>query len=209
MILTRRAVVTAGAALTGALLTRKAWAIQPDAMALGSPDAPIRLTEYASATCPYCAHFHEINWMDLKTNYVDRGLVHFTMREMLTPPPAVALGMFQTARSGDADAPEYFRRLAILFERQRAILGTGTMAGVRDALVALGSEWGLAADQVMSSLTDQTAVERIERSIAEAHQRGVTGTPAFFIDNERIEGQLFQTPDGMRTVLDARLASAG
>ena len=26
---------------------------------LGNPDAPVKIVEYASFTCPHCAHFHD------------------------------------------------------------------------------------------------------------------------------------------------------
>ena len=36
------------------------------------------MVEYASFTCPHCAHFHETVFFDLKKNYIDTGKVHFT-----------------------------------------------------------------------------------------------------------------------------------
>ena len=161
--------------------------------------------EFASATCPHCATFHATNWANLKTNYIDTGRVRLTMQEMLTPPPMVAFGMFQLARCGGADAPEYFRRLGILFERQHAILATGTIAGVRDSLVAAGGEWGLTPDQVMASFSDQAGSDRIMRSIAVADSLGVTSTPTFILNGQRVDGA-FQTAEGMMRILDAALA---
>lgn len=206
MTLNRRTFALSGAALVaGAPLLAQADSAVED-MTIGAGDAPIRLIEYASATCPHCAHFHATNWSLLKTSYIDAGRVRFTLREMATPPPAVAFGMFQLARCGGADATEYFRRLAILFEHQQAILATGNMAGVRDALVALGGEWGLTREQVIASLTDQQGADRLNQSIEAASERGVTGTPTFYLDDNRIDDPEFLTPEGMTRLLDARLA---
>ncbi|MEZ5995342.1 MAG: thioredoxin domain-containing protein [Hyphomonadaceae bacterium] len=182
-----------------------AWADSDGDMTIGAETAPVHLFEYASATCPHCAHFHESNWEALKSNYIDAGHVRFTLREMATPPPVVAFGMFQLARCGDATAQEYFRRLAVLFQRQRAILETGSMAGVRDSLLALGGEWGLSPEQVMASLNDEQGADRLTRSIEGANARGVTATPAFFIGDEHITDTAFQRPEGMARILDARL----
>ncbi len=115
--------------------------------------------------------------------------------------------MFQLARCGEADATDYFRRVAILYQPQVAIIGTGTMAGVRDSLLELGADWGLAEDQVMASLTDRRGAECITRSIEDASRRGATGTPAFFVGNERISNIGFFTTDGLACILDARLAA--
>lgn len=187
-------------------LSARADATEPDVMSVGNGAAPLHLIEYASATCPHCAHFHESNWTRLKADYVDTGRVRVSLHELLTPPQPVALAMFQLARCGGADGEEYFRRLGVLFQRQRQILETGTMGGVRDYLVALGAEWGLTESQVMESLGDPAGADRVRRMIAEASQRGVTGTPAFFLNGEAITDRAFLTPDGMAALLDARLS---
>ena len=42
-------------------------------MAIGSADAPVTIIEYASATCPHCARFHEGTYKQLKTEFIDTG----------------------------------------------------------------------------------------------------------------------------------------
>lgn len=200
----RRTFTMAGAA---ALITSAAHATEADAMTIGAANAPLHLIEYASATCPHCAHFHQTNFALLKTNYIDTGRVRLTMREMVTPPPAVAVAMFQVARCGGANADEYFRRLGVFFARQRAILESGTMAGVRDALFAIGGEWGLSNEQVWTAMSDPAGVDRVRASIEEAAARGVQGTPTFFLNGERVADPTFLTPDGMPRMLDAALAN--
>lgn len=110
-----------------------AHATGPDAMTIGAADAPLNLIEYASLTCAHCAEFHGANWRVLKSEYIDAGRVRFTLSELATPPANVAVGMFQVARCGDASANEYFRRVAVLYEHQTAILQTASGAGVRCA----------------------------------------------------------------------------
>src|SRR5262249_29165968 len=39
-------------------------------MELGNPNAPVTIIEYASMTCPHCAHFAETVYPDLKTKYI-------------------------------------------------------------------------------------------------------------------------------------------
>ncbi len=198
-----RRIFTIGAGAL-ALTTGAARAQTSDEMfTLGAANAPLHLVEYASATCPHCAHFHETNWARLKSGYIDTGRVRYTLREMVTPPPAVAVAMFQVARCNGADAAEYYRRLGILFERQRAILSGGTMASVRDALFAVGAEWGLSNEQVWASITDQAGAARIQRSISEASARGVASTPTFYLNDQHQTDPAILTPEGMAAILDA------
>lgn len=200
-----RRAFAAGGLILGFAGAARAQTANADAMSLGDAAAPVQLVEYASAACSHCAHFHATNWATLKTNYIDTGRVRLTLNEMLTAPPAVAFGMFQLARCGGADAPEYFRRLAILFERQHAILATGTMGGVVASLVAAGAEWGLSEAQVMASLNDAAGRDRIMRSVDAADAAGVSSTPTFFLNGQRV-GDDFQLPDVMARTLDAALA---
>ncbi len=177
-----------------------------DEMTIGSTTARLHLTEYASLTCPHCAQFHAANWPVLKSRYIDTGRVRFSMREMATSPPAVALAMFQLARCEVASPEEYLRRVAVLFERQNAILGTGTGAGVRDALLATGAEWGLSQAQVLACINDPAAVQRIQRSMEGATALGVNHTPSFLFNGALDEDHDFLTPEGMVRILDVRLA---
>jgi protein-disulfide isomerase len=200
MLFSRRTIAIAGvAAFSG---VGAALADEGDDMSIGAAAAPVALIEYASSTCPHCAAFHESNWALLKANYIDTGRVRLTLREMLTPPPNIAFALFQLARCGDAGANEYFRRLAIVFQRQHALFETGTMEGLREALVALGAEWALTETQVMASLTDQNGVARLRRSIAEAQARGVTSTPSFYLNGAQVTDLAFRTPEGMARALD-------
>src|SRR5262245_35293916 len=47
--------------------------VSADDMSIGQANAPATLIEYASSTCPHCAHFHETVFDQLKANYIDTG----------------------------------------------------------------------------------------------------------------------------------------
>jgi len=206
MQITRRTLALGAVTLAGA--PALAWGQTADNFSLGRANAPVRLVEYASMTCPHCAQFHDANWAQLKSAYIDTGRVLYTLHEMATPPAPVSFAMFQLARANNAGADEYFRRVAILFTRQQAILNTGTMAGVRDALLAAGAEWGLTNEQVMAAIGDETAAQRMQRSITAAMNRGVSQTPFFLINDGAAEAAIM-TPGGLPRVLDAAIARAG
>src|SRR5947209_14674871 len=84
-------------------------------MALGDPQAPITVIEYASMTCPHCAHFHLTTFPELKKRYIDTGKVRFVFREFPLDP--VATGAFMLARCAGND--RYFALLDLLFHEQR------------------------------------------------------------------------------------------
>jgi protein-disulfide isomerase len=202
---TRRAFAAGGLWLGWSAGDAAASENDTDAMSIGVAQAPLHLVEYASTTCPHCAQFHMANWAALKTNYIDTGRVRLTLQEILTPPPQAAFAMFQLARAGSADGPEYFRRVGVLFERQPTIFQATTVAELVTQLVAIGAEWGLTQEQVMASLNDQAGRARIMRSIEAAQVLGVNSTPTFILNGERQPSE-FQLSEVMTRTLDAALA---
>ncbi|MBL8542707.1 MAG: DsbA family protein [Hyphomonadaceae bacterium] len=182
-------------------------AVSADDMVLGQANAPLTLIEYASSTCPHCAHFHETVWETLKTNYIDTGKVRFVYREYPTAPAPVAVAAFQVARCGGASNEQYFTRLGEIYRQQHAMFATGTMEGVRAKLVEIGAAAGLTQDQVMQCITDEAGAERIRR-VVEAGDRDfqITGTPTFVINGQKVDDPAFVTPEGLTRILDAALA---
>ena len=91
--------------------------MQPQAlpdMALGEEDAPVTIVEYASMTCPHCAHFHETTLPGLKEKYIDTGKVRMIFREFPFDPRAAAA--FMLARC--APKEQYFPLIDVLWKIQ-------------------------------------------------------------------------------------------
>src|SRR5947207_7120832 len=82
---------------------------------LGAADAPVVIVEYASMTCPHCAHFHETTYPELKKKYIDTGKVRFIFREF--PLDQLAVAAFMLARCGGKD--RYFPLIETLFQKQK------------------------------------------------------------------------------------------
>src|ERR671933_189300 len=47
---------------------------------LGNPEAPITIVEYASMTCPHCAHFEKEVLPKLKKKWIDTGKAKLVLR---------------------------------------------------------------------------------------------------------------------------------
>ena len=84
-------------------------------MVLGDPTAPVTIIEYASMTCPHCAHFSTTTFPELKKRYIDTGKVRFIFREF--PLDQLAAAGFILARCAGPD--KYFPKIETLFAPQR------------------------------------------------------------------------------------------
>jgi protein-disulfide isomerase len=179
----------------------------PDDIVLGPANAPATLIEYASATCPHCAHFHETVWSQLKANYIDTGRVRFIFREYPTPPEAVAVAGFQVARCGGATPEQYFARLGEIFRQHDDMFGPGaTMDSIRTRLIDIGTSAGLSQDQVMQCISDEAGAARTRRIVGGAQQFNVTGTPTLVLNGRKLEDPSAVTYEGLSHFLDQALA---
>ncbi|MFM1960841.1 MAG: hypothetical protein RL588_2358 [Pseudomonadota bacterium] len=178
------------AALAGALLLSacsRGPAPSAEDMTLGDPKAPVKMVEYASASCTHCATFNNSVFPEFKAKYIDTGKVHYTLKEFLTPPNELAAAGFLTARCAGKD--KYFTVLDAIFRSQQEIFQTGDMRGV---LLRVAQSAGLTEAQFNTCISDEEALKalnaRVDRAIK---QDRITGTPAFFINGKSVgEGEI-------------------
>jgi protein-disulfide isomerase len=68
-------------------------AVKPDDRVLGKADAPITIIEYASLTCPHCAHFTVDVLPKLQQKWIDTGKAKLVLRDFPLDEPALRAAM--------------------------------------------------------------------------------------------------------------------
>ena len=180
------------AALAGSLLAQApaAGALAPrpegDDMVMGLANAPVTVIEYASLTCSHCARFHENSLPQLKSNYVEKGLVKFVFRDF--PLDGLALRGAMVARC--AGPERYFAFLDAMFKQQRswALADQGEAIGALKRLARFG---GMAAETFDGCLNNKD----VETAVLKSRIRGeqefrVESTPTLIINGKRYPGAL-------------------
>jgi protein-disulfide isomerase len=172
---------------------------QADDMSLGDPRAKVRVIEYASASCPHCAHFATDVFPAFKAKYVDTGKASYTLKEYLTEPAAIAAAGFLLARCAGKD--RYFPVLDAVFRGQDEMVQTGDVRGVLARIAK--SPGGLSEAQLDACMRDMAAEKALAaRADRHVHVDKVTVTPTFIINGRRYEGGM-TLPE-----LDAAIAQA-
>ena len=153
-------------------------------MAIGSPDAPVTVVEYASMTCPHCAHFHTETMKAFKEKYVETGKVRLIFREF--PFDGLALRASMLARCAGPD--RYFPMLDVLFQQQRQ------WTSAKDPMAALsqiGRLAGVSPQKFEACMKDEELQKAVVQNRLDGQQKhGVESTPTFVIDGEKHSGAL-------------------
>lgn len=167
---------------------------------LGDPDAPVKITEYASFTCPHCADFHASVWKELKAGYIDTGKVHFTLREVYFD--RYGLWAALVARCG-GDL-RYFGIADMIFDQQ------GDWATEQDPVAAvaklrtIGLTAGLTNDQLDACLADATQVDAMIAHFEEGMKADqIEGTPTLIINGEKHPNMSWRD---LKAIIDEKLA---
>jgi protein-disulfide isomerase len=152
-------------------------------MTLGDPKAPVTVIEYASMTCPHCAHFSMTTFPELKKRYIDTGKVYFIFREFPLDELATAGSML--ARCSGKE--NYFPLIETLFASQR----DWVVQRPRTPLLGIVKQTGMSEETFDSCLANQQMAQGIEKVRGNASSKfGVSSTPTFFVNGKLVSGDV-------------------
>lgn len=171
--------------------------VLPD-QAVGQPDAPVTVIEYASMTCGHCAAFHNNTYPEFKKRYVDTGKARYILREFPLDP--LAAGAFMLARCAGKD--KYFPLVETLFQQQR----NWVVQKPIEPLFAIAKQAGFTQETFDACLKDQKMLDAIEWVRARgADKFKVDSTPTFFINGKIYKGAL--SIEDLSKAIDSQLKS--
>jgi protein-disulfide isomerase len=170
-----------------------------DDIALGKPDAPVTIFEFASLTCPHCAHFDVDVLPKLKEKWIDSGKARLVMRDFplnkVDVPAALVARCMPPAR--------FYPFVDTLYHDQ----DNWVMAkDYKAALQRMAQLAGLGAKQVTACLDDKAAEDSVlQGGLIASQQLGVNSTPTFFINGTKFEGDpTFEAFDQLLSGLAAK-----
>ena len=166
---------------------------------MGNPQAPVRVVEYLSLTCPHCAEFSRTGTPQLM-NHVRSGRVSLEYRNYVLNALDLAASFlsrcaapqnyFQLTHAILGNQSQWIGRMQALSEaQQRAIQGQTPIETMRRVVAASGldvlaARHGVTAAQQRTCLTNQAGLDRVVEMQQAATRYGVTGTPTFAINGQ-------------------------
>ncbi len=141
---------------------------------LGDENAPVTIIEYASYLCGHCVTFYQNTLPKIEENYIKTGKVKLIYR----PFPPLEIGMALACAQEQNKFWEYNHEAYNL------------QIGSPDDLKTIASKIGADADKFNKCFDSQKYNLVAENWYKEAQDAGVDGTPTFFINDEKIVGDL-------------------
>jgi protein-disulfide isomerase len=180
--------------------------VEQHGVALGSPEAPVTLVEYADLQCPYCAQWARETLPVLVDEYVETGKLRIVFHGLafIGPDSDKAL---RTAIVAGRD-----NHLWDLVHGLYASQGAENSGWVTDGLVGgiVSTVPGLDSDTLLSARWGSSVEPELRRAAAAAERAGAHGTPAFQVGPTGGRLELVEIsslgPDGIRPAIDAVLA---
>ena len=155
--------------------------VLPSDVVLGDPNAPILMIEYASFTCPHCAHFHTQILPELKKKWIDSGKVKLIYRDF--PLDQVAAKAAQIAECAGND--RYFGVIDLIFRGQEQ------WAAASDPLAELAKPLriaGMGEKEIKECLANEAKANEVIADYKGGEALGVNSTPTLFIDGQLYRG---------------------
>lgn len=170
---------------------------------MGNPDAPLKMLEYASHTCPACANFSAEAHSAID-EYVATGVVSFELRNQVHDPldltiamlircgdPATGIPLATQAWAnlnqiiGEAQANGEALSQAMAIQDDTRFQMIAEISGLTEFFAARG----VSRDQAMQCLSDpDLASQIVDNSQTQSEELDVTGTPTFFINGQKLNG---------------------
>lgn len=143
----------------------------------GSKNAPITLVEYGDYECPYCGKAYPMvkavqKHFGNKLRFVFRN---FPLKEA-HPHAEMA-----------AEAAEFAATKGIFWEMHDRIYENQDHLSIEN-LLELGQSLGLSVEELKKALQKSSFEDKIQKDFIEGIKSGVNGTPTFFINGQRYDG---------------------
>ncbi len=150
----------------------------------GDPNAPVTIIEFSDFQCPFCSRFYSQTLPLLEENYIDTGKIKLVYKDLpldnLHPNARTA----HIAAECADEQGKFWEYHDILFEKQLQWQGLSP-SNLDVTLTNFAVGLGMQNASFQVCMESQEIADEVNDDTIEAASYGTTGTPTFFIGNEK------------------------
>ena len=174
---------------------------------IGNPNAPITIIEFSDFQCPFCAKFHIQTLPKIIDEYIKEGTVKLVFRDF--PIQSIHSNALPASLAAEcANEQGKFKEMHDkLFDKQNE-WNNKNIDNVIILFNQYALEIGLEEEKFDSCLRNGKYVEEIQKDLNDGRTYGISGTPGFFIGNDKIgfvELKGAQPFESFKKVIDSQL----
>jgi protein-disulfide isomerase len=174
-----------------------------DGNMMGNPDAPVEMVIFSDFQCSHCRDFYQDTESYIIDNYIATGKVLYVYHSRGDSPGGDS-GRATQATYCAGDQGKFWDMHDIIFSNFSATDNGGYSI---KRLSSMAKEINLDVGVFKDCLNNNKYAGRVDEDATQASDKGVTGTPTFFINGQEIEGN--QPLDIFIQVIQSELAKAG
>lgn len=171
---------------------------------MGNPDAPIKLIEYGSLSCPHCAKFAQEGYDEIANQFVGSGRVSYEFRSFAIHPQDIPLTVLAQCGADESFFP-LIHQVYSNFDAMNAPLADPATQAKANAAAqtpppqrfvalaeALGytqffAQRGVSTDQAKTCLLNPENAQRIADHARKYGESGITGTPSLLVNGDKLD----------------------
>ena len=151
------------------------------AATLGS--GKVEIVEFSDFQCPFCQRFYNSAYQEIKDKYIDTGKVKFVYRHFPLQSHPDAQKAAEAAECAGKQG-QFFPYHDLLFTKLQPNGGGLSVPELKQ----YARDLGLDAGRFNSCLDNGETAGIVKADLDEARKIGVSGTPSFFINGEKVSG---------------------
>ncbi|MGI8467560.1 MAG: DsbA family protein [Pyrinomonadaceae bacterium] len=168
--------------------------------ALGAPNAPVTIEEFADFQCPTCALMHP-KVQELRAAYGDRVRIIFRDFPLQMHPHG-----YEAAVAAEAAGMQgkFWDMQNLLFTNQN---NWATAPDARKIFEDYAQKLGLDVEKFKDDMAGLITKNRVDADLQRGNSLGINSTPTFFINGNPV-GQQDLSVEGMKRIIDGELQKA-
>ena len=154
----------------------------------GKSDAKVVVKVFSSLTCPACANFHSKIYYELKTEFIDKGLVKFEHHPF--PLDLAALNAEIILRC-NVDNSKRFEFLNKIYEKQKKWAVGSDINKINDSIKKICLELNFNVEKMNNCLKDDKFQDEILNQRIEAQKKyKIEATPTILVNEKKYTGNV-------------------